>query len=494
MNPSQAPAASSNPGQPIGATPSGGRAAAIDAAVAALDSGALFGTLARRIAMPTESQDPARAATMRRYLDDEMIPDFESMGFHCRVYDHPASPSPFLIASRIEEEGLPTVLGYGHGDVIRGQDDRWKAGLAPWRLTEQDGYWFGRGVVDNKGQHTINMTALRAVLEARGRLGFNARYLIEMGEETGSPGLREFATDHRDELAADLLIASDGPRIARAKPTIFLGSRGGLGFDLTVEPRTGAHHSGNWGGLISNPGIVLAHAIASLVGPNGQIRIPGWVPDGIPPRVREAVSKLAFEPAPGDPQIEPEWGEPGLTPAERVFAWCSLEVLAFETGNPRQPVNAIPARAWARMQLRYVTGVDTSRLIERLRAFLDRQGFGMVKISLTREAMFRASRIDPGHPWVQWAAGSMQRTSGIEPAILPSLGGSLPNDVFTEVLGLPTVWVPHSYPGSANHAPNENVPVAIVREGLGLMAGLYWDLGEAPAREVAAHPVPIDCS
>ncbi len=475
-------------------TPSVDRAGAIALATRALDSGEVFETLARRIAIRTESQDPSMKPEMGRYLREEMIPAFDAMGFTCEVHEHPASPSPFLIASRDEGADLPTVLGYGHGDVIRGQDDRWKPGLAPWQLTERDGYWYGRGVVDNKGQHTVNMTALAAVLKTRGRLGFNARYLIEMGEETGSPGLRQFAEDHRDALAADLLIASDGPRIARAKPTLFLGSRGGLGFDLTIDAREGAHHSGNWGGLISNPGVVLAHAIASIVGPNGQIRIPGWVPDGIPPRVREAVSKLSFEPAPGDPQIEPEWGEPGLTPAERVFAWCSLEVLAFETGNPRQPVNAIPSRAWARMQLRYVTGVDTERLIDRLRAFLDRQGFPMVQISLTREAMFKASRIDPGHPWVRWAADSVKTTSGIEPSILPSLGGSLPNDVFTEVLKMPTVWVPHSYPGSANHAPNENVPVAIVREGLGLMAGLYWDLGEAKARELAANPVPIDCS
>jgi acetylornithine deacetylase/succinyl-diaminopimelate desuccinylase-like protein len=469
------------------------RQAAIDTAVRTLDSGELFATLSRRIAIPTESQNDARAAELQRYLDDEMIPAFAAMGFTCQVLRHPKSAGPFLVAERIEDEALPTVLGYGHGDVIRGQDDRWHAGLSPWRLTERDGLWFGRGVVDNKGQHTINLEALRAVLAARGgRLGFNVRYLIEMGEETGSPGLRELCSAHTGLLRADLLIASDGPRLARNKPTIFLGSRGGLGFDLTIESRAGAHHSGNWGGLISNPGVLLAHAIASMVGPNGQIRVPGWVPDGIPESVRAAVAKLEFEPGPGDPAIEPWWGEPGLTPAERVFAWCSLEVLAFETGNPRQPVNAIPHRAWARMQLRYVVGVDTDRLLEKLRAFLDRQGFPMVAIAPSREAMFKASRIDPSHPWVQWAARSVQSTAAKEPSILPSLGGSLPNDVFTEVLGLPTVWVPHSYPGSANHAPNENVPLTVVREGLSIMAGLYWDLGEAEARRLKANPVPID--
>ena len=86
------------------------------------------------------------------------------------------------------------------------------------------------------------------------RLGFNAKYLIEMGEETGSPGLREVCEANRELFKADLLIASDGPRLRADRPTIFLGSRGNMNFDLTIEARKGGAHSGNWGGLISNPG------------------------------------------------------------------------------------------------------------------------------------------------------------------------------------------------------------------------------------------------
>ena len=91
--------------------------------------------------------------------------------------------------------------------------------------------------------------------------------------------------------------------------------------------------------------------------------------------------------------------------------------------------------------------------------------------------MFQATRIDPDEPWVQWAAKSIAETSGKKPAILPNLGGSLPNDIFTDVLGLRTVWVPHSYPGCSQHAPNEHLPPSLLREALGIMAGLYWDLG-----------------
>ncbi|MGV2894662.1 M20 family metallopeptidase [Achromobacter sp. AGC78] len=453
------------------------REQAIAQAEHCFDSGAFRALLARRLALPTESQNPERAAVLADYLESEIRPAFEALGFTCQTLTHPKALAPFLYAERIEDPALPTVLGYGHGDVIRGLEKEWKEGLSPWALTEAEGRWYGRGIADNKGQHTINMEALRLVLEARGKLGFNAKYLIEMGEETGSMGLRELCAEHRDTLSADLLIASDGPRLAPQRPTIFLGARGSLNFDLTIEARAGGHHSGNWGGLISNPGIQLAHAISTIVSPTGQIRIKEWVPAELPDAVRRALADCQVDGGTDGPEIEPEWGEPGLSPAERVFGWCSFEVLAYKTGNPETPVNAIPPRAWARCQLRFVVGVDPDDLIPALRRHLDREGFPMVKIALTRESMFRATRIDPDDAWVCWAVDSLERTSGQKTALLPNLGGSLPNDIFTDVLGLRTIWVPHSYPGCSQHAPNEHLPPELLRQALGLMTGLYWDLG-----------------
>ncbi|CAM4159409.1 M20 family metallopeptidase [Bordetella tumulicola] len=461
------------------------RTQAIANAEHCFDSGAFRSVIARRVAIPTESQNPERADMLARYLAAEMQPAFEAMGFTCETLTHDKARAPFLYAERIEDPALPTVLGYGHGDVIRGLEPEWHEGLSPWELTERDGRWYGRGIADNKGQHSINMEALRLVLETRGKLGFNVKYLIEMGEETGSPGLRELCEQHKDRFRADLLIASDGPRLSPQRPTVFLGARGSLNVDLTIEARDGGHHSGNWGGLISNPGIQLAHAIASISSSSGQIRIPEWVPAELPASVRRALADCEVDGGADGPTIEPDWGEPGLSPAERVFGWCSFEVLAYKTGNPDTPVNAIPPRAWARCQLRFVVGVDPDGLLPALRRHLDRQGFPMVKIQTTRETMFKATRIDPEDPWVKWAVASLGQTSGKKIAILPNLGGSLPNDIFTDVLGLKTVWVPHSYPGCSQHAPNEHLPPELLREALTLMTGLYWDLGDGgtPARQ-----------
>lgn len=462
------------------------RPLAIEQAERCFDSGAFRQLLARRIAIPTESQNPERAQVLPQYLEEEMLPAFEAMGFTCRILTHENARAPFLYAERIEDQALPTVFGYGHGDVIRGLEAEWLPGLSPWTLTESQGRWYGRGIADNKGQHAVNMEAMRIVLQTRGRLGFNAKYLIEMGEETGSPGLRELCETHRELFAADVLIASDGPRLSAQRPTVFLGARGSMNFDLSIEARAGGHHSGNWGGLISNPGIQLAHAIATLVSPSGQIRVPEWRPEFLPASVRRVLADCEVDGGADGPAIEPEWGEPGLSPAERVFGWCSFEVLAYKTGNPDTPVNAIPPRAWARCQLRFVVGVDADDLLPALRRHLDREGYPMVRIETTRETMFRATRLDPDDPWVGWTAASLQQTSGKKTAILPNLGGSLPNDIFTDVLGLPTVWVPHSYPGCSQHAPDEHLPPELLREGLRLMTGLYWDMGAGgtPAAKV----------
>ena len=455
------------------------RSAAIAAVEKYFDSGGFLADLARRVAIPTESQNPARAPDLRAYLETEMAESLARIGATSKVFPNPkGTGGPFLVAELIEDPKRPTVLLYGHGDVIRGQDAEWRAGLGPWTVKQDGERIYGRGTADNKGQHTINLAAIEAVLRTRGKLGFNLKVLIETGEETGSPGLKEFCEQNKALLAADALISSDGPRLQPQQPTIYLGTRGALNFTLTVDFGKGAHHSGNWGGLLANPGTILAHAIASITDARGSIRIPEWRPNTLTPSVRAALADLEIDAGPDGPRIDPNWGEPGLTPAERVFGWCSFEVLAFVTGNPERPVNAIPARASATCQLRYVVGIEPHDILPALRRHLDGKGFPMVKLEPARDAIFYATRLDPDSPWVKWTAASIERTTGKKPAVLPNLGGSLPNEVFAHTLGLPTVWIPHSYAACSQHAPNEHLLAPVAREALRIMAGVYWDLGE----------------
>jgi acetylornithine deacetylase/succinyl-diaminopimelate desuccinylase-like protein len=467
------------------------RAEALARAAAHLDDGAFERELAARVAIRSVSQEPDAGPTLQAYLREGLMPALHAMGFDGVEFDNPVpGAGPFLIARRIEDPALPTVLMYGHGDVIRGQDASWTRGAGPWRLAAEGERLYGRGSADNKGQHSINLAALAQVLAARdGRLGFNFTWLFETGEETGSPGLAAFCAAQREALRADVLIASDGPRLSADRPTVFLGSRGVVNFELKLVLRDGAHHSGNWGGLLRNPGTVLANAIASLVDRHGRIRIAALRPPPIPPQVRAALAGLAVGGGPDDPAVDADWGEPGLTPAERVFGWNTLEVLAFRTGQPEHPVNAIPPAAQAMLHLRFVVGTDVARLAEVVQAHLQAEGFPPFEIRVGER--MAATRLDPNDPLVRFTLDSIARSTGAAPVLLPNLGGSLPNDVFAELLGLPTVWIPHSVPGCRQHAPDEHLLRPVAREALQIMAGLFWDLGDEALRPTLRRaPVP----
>jgi acetylornithine deacetylase/succinyl-diaminopimelate desuccinylase-like protein len=463
---------------------------ALAQARAYFDDGRFFNDLQRRIALRTESDTGTVPSALDAYLRDELVPRLAPLGFDCRIVPNPVpTGGPFLIARRVEDPALPTVLSYGHGDVVSGQDTHWRDGLAPWTLVAEGERLYGRGTADNKGQHTIALGALEAVLAARGgRLGYNLTWLVEMGEEAASPGLEAVCEQERPALAANLFLASDGPRVRAERPTLFLGSRGAVNFTLRWRARERAYHSGNWGGVLSNPATVIANAVATLVDARGRLLVDALRPPPLSGAMRAALAGLQIGGGNDDPALSADWGEPGLDAAERLVGWNTLEVLALGAGSPQRPVNAIPAEAVAHCQLRFVVGTPWEQLEEIVRAHLAAHGFGQVEVNVTLSGA--ATRLPLDNPWVGWAMRSIAASAGQPPDLLPNLAGSLPNDIFARTLGLPTLWVPHSYPACAQHAPNEHLLAPVAREGLQIMAGLYWDLGEpagVPWREGAVH-------
>jgi len=457
------------------------RADAIARAREHFRSGEFLKILDRRVGYRTESQQPNSGAALRAYLTDDLQPAFAELGFTTRLVESPSGKGPYLFADYREDAALPTVLTYGHGDVVDGMAGEWRDNLDPWRTTVRGERVYGRGTADNKGQHSINMSALSMVRATRGgKLGFNAKFIIETGEEIGSPDLRKVCESHREELRADVFVASDGPRLSAERPTIFLGCRGGLRIHLDVVLRDGGHHSGNWGGVLANAATILSNAIACLVNERGQMQLDALKPPRISNAIRAVLADVKVEPTADEPQLSPDWGEEGLSAAERLYAWNTLEVLAMSSGNIASPANAIPGEAHAVLQLRFVVGTRIEQAVDAVRKHLHAHGFPMVEVRAAQS--FAASRTDFDSPWIAWAAESIRQTTGKAPAILPNFGGSLPNDVFSEGLGLPTIWVPHSYPGCSQHAPNEHILMPVTEEALTIMAGLFWDLGEKGAR------------
>jgi acetylornithine deacetylase/succinyl-diaminopimelate desuccinylase-like protein len=456
------------------------RESALARALTAFDSNTFRDYLAKLVEIPSTSQDQAHQPDVQRYLVAAIQPWLQRLGFTVEIHPNPlAGFGPILFAERLEGPDRPTILTYGHGDTIRGLDDQWRHGLSPWALTEEGDRWYGRGTADNKGQHALNLTAFESVLSERaGTLGFNLKLLLETSEERGSIGLREFVAAQADRLAADVLIASDGPRVMPETPTIATGTRGIFNFDLVVDLRPGGVHSGHWGGLTSDPAIILSHALATIMDRHGKILVREWLPkNGVPAAVRAVLDGCPVGGGAESARIDADWGEPGLTPAEKIYGWNSFIVLAMLSGRPENPVNAVAPNARAHCQIRYTVDTDPAGFEAALRTHLEQNGYPVIRIENAAVRM-PASRTDPNHPWVKWTVASMERTLGKRVQVIPNASGGLPGDVFVDYLGVPLVWIPHSYNGCKQHGPDEHLLIPPAREGLAALTGIWWDLGE----------------
>ena len=392
------------------------REGAIARAEKYFDDGTFLADLARRVAIPTTSQEPAGKPALVEYVAAEMSATLLPLGYDCAVLPNPVdSHGPFLIARRIEDPTRPTVLTYGHGDVIRGQEAQWRHGLSPWRVVVEGDRIYGRGTADNKGQHSINIASLAAVIAERGSLGFNSIILIETGEEVGSPGLAQFCAANKARLTADVLIASDGPRLDQHHPTIFGGTRGVLNFDLKLSLRAGAHHSGNWGGLLANPGIILAHALATITDARGQIKVPEWRPKTLTASVRQALAEVPVGAGNDAPKIDADWGE---RDADAGRARLRLEQLRDPCLHDRQSRCAREchsAHCQGTLPASFRRRDRCARDPSGLRRHLDRHGFAQIEITAD-ELVMNATRLDPEDPWVKFASRSIAATSGRKPA------------------------------------------------------------------------------
>ena len=361
---------------------------------------------------------------------------------------------------------------------MRGLDDQWRAGLSPWTLTEEGDRWYGRGSADNKGQHALNLAALEAVLAERGgSLGFNMKLVLETSEERGSTGLRQFVAEQADRLVADVLIASDGPRVMPEVPTIATGTRGIFNFDLVVNLRPGGVHSGHWGGLTTDPAVVLSHALGVIIDRRGKILVRDWLPpNGVPAAVRAVLGGCPVGGGGEAANIDADWGEPGLTSAEKIYGWNSFIVLSMLSGRPENPVNAVAPNAerTAKFAIPWIA----------IPPILNQH---CVNTWTNKDFQMSASRTvpcgcpkptNPTHPWVCWTVRSMEKSLGKRVQVIPNSSGGLPGDVFVDYLGFPLVWIPHSYNGCKQHGPDEHLLVAPAREGIMAYTGIWWDLGE----------------
>lgn len=295
--------------------------------------------------------------------------------------------SPVVWARKHISDELPTVLFYGHYDVMPADPlDEWSS--PPFEPQNRDGKVFGRGTADDKGQVMMHIHAVEAYLKVKGTLPVNIIFAVEGEEEEGSEGLEELLDTHRDLLAADIAVISDSPFFANDCPSVCYGLRGIAVAEIRVDGPATDLHSGNYGGAIANPAEFLARVLSDLKDRDGRITIDGFYDDvlELSPSEREGFASLPFDDTAfcRDLGAEAPYGESGFTTIERIWARPSFEINGLTGGFGGEGSKTIvPASATAKVSMRLVPNQEPEKVLELLERHIRRIAPPEVRVSVT---------------------------------------------------------------------------------------------------------------
>lgn len=382
----------------------------------------------------------------------------------------PTNGWPMVLGESPTVPGRPTVLLYGHYDVQPPDPlEEWVS--PPFEPTIRDGRLYARGVSDNKGQHFAQLLALESLLACHGALPCTIKVLLEGEEEVGSPHMPAFVAEHRDDLQADLVIISDGPVHENGQSTICFGVRGVLDLELRARGANRDLHSGNWGGIVPNPLWTLVHLLASMKNERGEITIDGFYEHVQPlsELERQALARLPLDVEEVKRSLDLQrLDEPQeRSYFERLAAWPTLTINGIHGGygGPGSKT-VLPHEAVAKCDIRLVEAQTAEEILAKVTAHVQRHA---PEVSVISHGGMDPSKTPLDSPFTEPIHQAICAAQGAEPLFIPSMGGSLPEYVFTKTLGIPTFGVPYANADEANHAPNENLEIE--RFFLGIKTG-----------------------
>ena len=400
----------------------------------------------------------------------------ERVGMAARIM--PSTGNPMVYGECQGADGSPTVILYGHYDVMPADDtDLWDSD--PFEPTERGGRIYCRGVGDNKAQHFAHIKALEA-MQACGIATGRLKFVLEGEEETGSASLPGFVRDHAELLAADLCYAADGPRHESNRPTVYLGCRGVVGLEISLRGAKADVHSGNR--VVPNTAWRLLDMLGTMRESSGRVLIEGFE-DGVAPLGEVERAMIAALPYDGakladELGVESLRGMTGAEYNEALMFRPTLTINGLVSGYSG-PGNKtiIPARAAVKMDIRLVVDQDPEHMVAAVRRHLDRHGFADAEM-VVHDTM-KPSRTAADNRYVPIIIGAVRDASGVEPVLWPSLGGSIPQYAFVEGIGTPCIWSAYANWDEANHAPNENVVTDLFIQACKISAGVFDRLREA---------------
>jgi len=407
-----------------------------------------------------------------------VLEELRSAGFEAEMHDtegHPVVTAKWMGAP----EGK-TLLVYGHYDVQPPDPvDLWRHG--PFEPTVEGKNIVARGATDDKGQALALIRGIGAYLRVRGSLPINVKFLIEGEEEIGSPNLEPFIEQHRDALAADVVLVSDCSQFAPGIPAITVGLKGLMYLEAEVTGPNRDLHSGSFGGAVENPGHVLCTMLASLKDENGRVTIPGFYDDVIDLTAdeRKAFAELPFDEKAyrkdlGVPELH---GEKGYTTLERTWARPTLDINGLNCGWTGEGAKTVlPSRAIGKFSMRLVADQDPRKIRELVIEHLKKICPKTVTLEV-RPLHGAAPVLVPGDsPFLAAASRAMAKGFGKEPVFIRE-GGSIPVvATFKQKLGIDTILMGLGLHDDNAHSPNEKFSLDDYQRGIETVAYLLDEI------------------
>ena len=436
-------------------------------------SKALVKTLLDSIRIPSISLTGEGIAEQVAFLRARL----EGWGFTVEV--HPTTSHPIIYAEIGPANAARTWLTYGHYDVYPADETQEGWHTKPFEpVVDGDRIW-GRGAGDNKGQHLALLNAIATWRELHGELPVRIKVILEGDEETGSVPLPKFVAENRERLKADFVVYSDGPMFPNDQPVLLMGVRGNLGLEFVSRGAKRNLHSGNFGGVAPNPTLALIHLLAEMVDRDGKLRVPGagYADVTVSPADLAAVRTLKVDHVGFRESVgtAPTTGTDDALFHERLMLRPAFNVSGFAAGYTGSGQKTIIFKeAVAKADVRLVGGQDPAAVFEAIRRFAKDRGYDGIEVKSLKATP--ASRTPLDHPLVPMVKNAVALGFGREPLVVPSLGGTTPDFVFTQLLGLPSIVIPLAPYDENNHAPNESTKVSLylagVRSGLHLLEAL----------------------
>jgi len=381
-----------------------------------------------------------------------------SSGF-VRAEVMPTTGNPVVYAERIFSPDAPTVLVYGHYDVMPPEPlDLWKS--PPFEPEIRDGYVWARGADDDKGQAMIQLkgfeTALREDL-----LRCNVKFILEGEEEIGSPSLEAFCTANSDLLKADVILVSDTSMVNEATPSLTTGLRGLAYWEIEVTGPNRDLHSGHFGGAVANPVNVLCHILAQLIDDDGRITIPHFYDDveELSAAEKEMLAQVPFDEerykqSIGVAELR---GEIGYSTLERNSCRPSFDVCGIWGGYTGEGAKTVlPSKAYSKVSCRLVPNQDYEKITRLFISHLQSIAPKYVSVKVSRHHGGQAYVCPIDLPAYKAAEQAFTIAFGKKPLAVRR-GGSIPIiPTFEQILGIKSVLMGFGLERNAIHSPNES--------------------------------------